>query len=150
MAQRAMASAQASASDIFFQVTTAANFRNNAIRQAELKARQGRAPAYLYQLNWETPVEGGKWKAPHALEIGMVFDNVAKSESMSGTGPEAQKVADQMSAAWLAFAKTGKPGWPAYDVTSRPTMIFNVTSAVVNDPDAEDRLVLSKLPPRVP
>jgi para-nitrobenzyl esterase len=141
---------QASASDLFFKITTAANFRNNAQRQAELKSRQGRAPAFLYQLDWETPVDNGKWKAPHALELGMVFDNVAKSASMSGTGEDAQKVADQMSAAWLAFAKTGNPGWPAYDAATRSTMVFNVTSAVVNDPDKEERLILSKLPPRVP
>ncbi|MGH8177745.1 MAG: carboxylesterase/lipase family protein, partial [Steroidobacter sp.] len=140
----------ATASDLFFTITTARNFRNNAIRQAELKSQQGKAPAFLYQLNWETPVEDGKWKAPHALEIGMVFDNVAKSESMSGISAEAQKVADHMSSAWLAFAKTGNPGWPAYDSTARSTMVFNFDSKVVNDPDRNLRLLLSKLPPRVP
>ena len=141
---------QAKASDVFFTVTTARNFRNGAIRQAELKSQQGAAPAFLYELDWETPVEGGKWKAPHALEIGMVFDNVAKSGSMSGTGPEAQKVADQMSAAWLAFAKTGNPGWPAYDTKRRATMVFNVSSKVVDDHNREQRLLLSKLPARTP
>jgi para-nitrobenzyl esterase len=138
----------ATASDLFFTITTARNFRNGAIRQAELKSQQGAAPAFLYQLDWETPVEGGKWKAPHALEIGMVFDNVAKSASMSGTGPEAQKVADQMSAAWLAFAKTGNPGWPAYDTKRRATMVFNVTSKVVDDHQGQERTLLAKLPPR--
>ena len=141
---------QAKASDVFFTITTARNFRNGAIRQAELKSQQGAAPAFLYELDWETPVEGGKWKAPHALEIGMVFDNVAKSGSMSGTGPEAQKVADQMSAAWLAFAKTGNPGWPAYDTKRRATMVFNVSSKVVDDHNREQRLLLSKLPARTP
>jgi para-nitrobenzyl esterase len=141
---------QASASDVFFTITTARNFRNNAIRQAELKSQQGAAPAFLYELDWETPVEGGKWKAPHALEIGMVFDNVAKSASMSGTGPEAQKVADQMSAAWLAFAKTGNPGWPAYDTKRRATMVFDVTAKVVDDHNGQERALLSKLPPRTP
>jgi para-nitrobenzyl esterase len=138
----------ASASDLFFTVTTARNFRNNALRQAELKAQQGTAPAFMYQLNWETPVEGGKWKSPHALEIGMVFDNVAKSAAMSGVSPEAQKVADHMSAAWLNFAKTGDPGWPAYHAATRATMIFDVESRVVQDPDRELRVLLAKLPPR--
>lgn len=138
----------ASASDLFFTVTTARNFRNNAMRHAELKRQQGKAPAFLYQLNWETPVEGGKWKSPHALEIGMVFDNVAKSEAMSGISPQAQKVADQMSAAWLRFAKTGDPGWAPYDALRRATMLFDVESRVVDDPDRELRLLLSQLPPR--
>lgn len=139
---------RATASDVFFMVTTARNFRNSAILQAERKSAQKAAPAFMYQLNWETPVEGGKWKSPHALEIGMVFDNVAKSESMSGTGPEAQKVADHMSAAWIAFAKTGNPGWPAYDTANRATMIFDVDSKLVNDPDRAERELMSKLPPR--
>ena len=78
----------------------------------------------------------------------MVFDNVAKSEAMSGISPEAQRVADQMSAAWLRFAKTGDPGWPAYDGAKRATMIFNVESRVVQDPDRDLRILLSKLPPR--
>lgn len=141
---------QASASDLFFTVTTARNFRNNAIRQAELKSKQGAAPAFLYELDWETPVDGGKWKAPHALDIGMIFDNVARSESMSGTSADAQKVSDAMSAAWLAFARTGNPGWPAYDAQKRATMVFDVQSKVVNDPHSEERKLLSKLPARAP
>jgi para-nitrobenzyl esterase len=141
---------QAKPSDVFFTITTARNFRNGAIRQAELKSQAGAAPPFLYELDWETPVEGGKWKAPHALEIGMVFDNVAKSGSMSGTSPEAQKVADQMSAAWLAFAKSGNPGWPAYDTKRRATMVFNATSKVVDDHNGQERALLGKLPPRTP
>jgi para-nitrobenzyl esterase len=141
---------KASASDVFFTVTTAHNFLNGAIKQAELKSQLGAAPAFLYELDWETPVDGGKWKAPHALDIGMIFDNVAKSGSMSGTGADAQKVADQMSAAWLAFAKTGNPGWPAYDTKRRATMVFDVNSKVVDDPNREQRRLLAKLPPRVP
>ena len=137
----------ATASDVFFRVTTEQAFRNPAIRQAELKSAAGRAPAYVYQLVWETPVDSGKWKAPHALDIGMVFDNVQKSESMSGTGPEAQKIADQMSDAWLAFARSGNPGWPAYDAKTRATMIFDVESKIVNDPNSEDRALFGKLAP---
>jgi para-nitrobenzyl esterase len=136
----------AKASDIFFTVSTVRNFRNAAIKQAELKSRQGAAPAFLYELVWETPVEGGKWKAPHALDVGMVFDNVAKSESMSGIGADQQKIADQMSDAWLKFARTGNPGWPAYDTTKRTSMVFDLQSKVVNDFKREERELLAKLP----
>ncbi len=138
----------AKASDVFFTVSTVRNFRNSAIKQAELKSMQGSAPAFLYELVWQTPVEGGKWKAPHALEIGMVFDNVAKSESMSGLGTDQQKIADQMSDAWIKFARTGNPGWPAYDTTKRASMVFDVQSKVVNDFNRDERLLLSKLPSR--
>ena len=55
------------------------------------------------------PGGGGKWQSPHSLDLPFVFDNVAKSESMVGGGDGARALADQMSAAWLAFARTGNP-----------------------------------------
>jgi para-nitrobenzyl esterase len=47
-----------------------------------------------------------------------------------------------MSDAWLAFARTGDPGWPAYDATTRATQVFDLESAVVNDPLSDVRKVL--------
>ncbi len=140
---------QASASDLYFQITTERGMGLGSITLAERKSEQGRAPAFLYRLEWETPIEGGRLRTPHALDLPMVFDNVAKSDSVIGTGAtEAQKVADSMSSAWLAFAHTGKPDakglpyWPPYDQKARATMIFNVTSKIVNDPDSELHKIL--------
>jgi para-nitrobenzyl esterase len=133
------------APELFFTATTDAGFLNRSIELADRKAEQAGAPVYFYSLWWNTPVDGGKWMAPHALEIGMVFDNVAKSESMSGIGPEQQKIADEMSEAWLAFAKTGNPNhagipeWPAYSPDNRAMMIFNNETSVMIDPHGEQR-----------
>lgn len=132
-------------SDIYFTASTEAGFRSRAVAQAERKTAQGGAPAYMYLLTWETPVMGGKWKSPHALEIGMVFDNVAKSESMSGVGPVQQRIADGMSDAWLRFAKSGDPGWPAYSPPRRATMVFDAQSQVVNAPREAERVMFSRL-----
>ncbi len=129
-------------SDIFFTATTDQRFRRNAILQAERKAAQaksGGAPVYMYLFEWETPVNGGKWKAPHSIEHAFVFDNVAKSASMVGSGPDQQKIADAMSSAWIRFARTGDASWPAYTPETRATMVFNVTPKVVNDPHAPER-----------
>jgi len=77
----------------------------------------------------------------------MVFDNVAKSESMSGIGEEQQKIADMMSEAWLAFARTGNPNhaglpaWPQYNNEERPVMLFDLTPQVVNDPHGPQRKI---------
>ena len=55
---------------------------------------------------------------------------------MVGTGPELQPLADRVSGAWLAFARTGNPShpgipqWPAYNATERPTMHINNEWAV--------------------
>jgi para-nitrobenzyl esterase len=138
---------KASPSELFFSITSTRGFRTRAWAQAERKAALGAAPAYLYQLDWETPVDGGKWKSPHALEIGFVFDNVAKSESMSGVGREQQKLADAMSSAWLRFARTGNPGWPAYEPKRRATMVFDTRSRVENDWGRAERLLFADVPP---
>ncbi|HEX5264358.1 MAG TPA: carboxylesterase family protein, partial [Phenylobacterium sp.] len=122
--------------------TTATGMWGNSLTLAERKAAQKAAPAWMYMLTWETPVSHGRLRSPHALEIPLVFDNVEKARNFVGRGDEPQAVADQMSAAWLAFARTGDPGWPAYDATTRTTKLFNVESRIVNDPLSEVRKVL--------
>jgi para-nitrobenzyl esterase len=133
-------------SDIYFTASTEARFRRRAYLQAERKAAQGGAPAFMYLFAWETPVDGGKWKAPHSVEHAMVFDNVAKSASMVGAGPDQQKVADAVSSAWIRFAKTGDPGWAAYKPDTRTTMVFDVASKPVNDPRRAERMLFEAIP----
>jgi para-nitrobenzyl esterase len=142
----------ATPSDIYFAVTTDRMMRMNAITQAERKAAQG-TPAYMYLFGWQTPVLGGKLKSPHAIELAFVFDNVNTQTGMIGTGVDLQPLADKVSAAWAAFARTGNPShpgipkWPAYDTTSRATMVFNDECKVENDPGRDERLAMSVLPP---
>lgn len=116
---------------------------------AERKAAQNAAPAYMYFLTWETPVNQGALRSPHTLDMPLMFDNVEKSIPLVGSGIEAQQMADQMSSAWVAFAKTGNPNtkeipeWPVYDANKRATMIFNLESKVVNDPNDTIRKILA-------
>jgi para-nitrobenzyl esterase len=142
---------QASASDLYFAVTTDRWFGASSIVLAERKAAQGAAGAYLYRLEFETPVE--RLRSPHALDLALMFDNVAKSASLLGAASaDAQKVADQMAGAWIAFAHTGSPNatglpsWPRYDPRARSTMLFNVASRAVNDPYSDERQLIAALP----
>ena len=143
----------ATPSDLFFAIATDKAMREGAWQQAERKARQEAAPVWLYELDWITPVDGAKWGSPHSLDLAMVFDNVALSASMVGTGPEAQAVADQMSAAWLAFARAGNPNnpripnWRSYRPADRATMVFDVQSRVVSDFRGDERTLLASLKP---
>jgi para-nitrobenzyl esterase len=123
-------------------VGTAVGMWAGSIKLAERKAAQKAAPVWMYMLTWETPVAKGRLRTPHALEIPLVFDNVEKARNFVGRGDEPQVVADQMSDAWLAFAKTGDPGWPAYEPAARQTMLFDVASTVVSDPLSAVRKVL--------
>jgi para-nitrobenzyl esterase len=118
------------------------------VLQAERKAAQNAAPVYVYLLAWETPVDGGRLRSHHALDLPLVFDNIESSRSMVGPGPDPQKVADQMSAAWIAFAHSGNPNtnglpqWAPYDLRTRATMIFDLNSHIQNDPYSEIRRIL--------
>jgi para-nitrobenzyl esterase len=134
------------APELYFMAGADNRFFRGSVTVADRKAAQNAAPVYFYHLDWETPVMGGKRYVPHALDIGMVFDNVAKSESMSGPpGPEPQAIADQMSESWLAFAKTGNPNnknvpdWPPYTQDQRNMMVFRTTPGVEVDIRAEER-----------
>jgi para-nitrobenzyl esterase len=122
--------------------------------EAERRAVQPKASehTWVYQLDWPSPVDGGKWKAHHGLDVPLVFDSCPLVPEMVGTGPDAQRVADQMSEALLAFARTGNPNtpaipkWPTYDLKQRPTMLFDVNSKVVDDPRGDERRMFEKVP----
>jgi para-nitrobenzyl esterase len=57
-------------------------------------------------------------------------------------------MARQIAGAWVAFARTGNPDckeiphWPAYDASTRATMVFDTRSKVVNDPNGSVRQIL--------
>ena len=141
----------ATPSDLFFAISTARRVRQQAWLQAERKAAQGAAPVWLYELDWPTPVEGGKWRSPHSLDLAFVFDNVAKSESMVGPARDAQPMADRMSAAWIAFARTGnpqvqgQPAWAPFKPPQRATMVFDVKQRVADDFRGDERALLASL-----
>src|SRR6266852_3962870 len=131
--------------DILLAIATDRTMRIDSIRLAKRKAAQNAAPVYMYMFAWETPVLGGRLKAPHALEIPFVFDTLAVS-AIAGDGPERFLLAERMSKAWLAFARSGDPNhaglpkWPAYSIKERATMIFDNECTVEHDPQREERL----------
>jgi para-nitrobenzyl esterase len=109
--------------------------REAANRVAELKARQHAAPAFVYVLEWEI---NPTLRTPRGADVSLAFDNVNVSAAISA-GKGAQQVADQLSGAWIAFARSGKPDtpqiphWPSYTLQQRGNLVFNERSRVVND-----------------
>ena len=117
---------------------------------AKRKADQRGAPAFAYRFDWETPEGGGHMRSPHTIEIQFVFNNIKIAGPLISKMPEAYALADKVSAAWVAFARTGDPNtpalpkWPAYSATSRDTMLFNNESRMEQDPDRGPRLVMEQ------
>jgi len=137
--------------DVYFAASTAGRSWKAAIIQAEERARAG-APAWVYQLDWRSPKDGGIWGAPHTLDIPLVFGNLDAPGVITGSGPEAVAMSERLADAFIAFARTGNPNtsslpnWPAYDLTQRQTMVFDNVSRLENDPRGAERQLFNKVP----
>jgi carboxylesterase 2/para-nitrobenzyl esterase len=128
----------ASAGDLLAAIQTDWYWRIPAIRLADAHTKHSPA-TWMYEFAWRSPQFGGLLGACHSLEITFVFDTLGcKTEALLGPNPP-QQLADAMHAAWVAFASSGDPGWPRYDLSRRETMRFDTTSQVVDDPLARER-----------
>jgi para-nitrobenzyl esterase len=124
-------------------------YRINAVRQAELKAAQNAAPVWMYWFGWKTPVLDGRPLAYHCQDLAFWFDNIDLAAQATGGTDDARDLAAKMSAALVAFARSGNPGhqglppWAPFDSERRAMMVFENGRAVVrNDPDREARAAL--------
>jgi para-nitrobenzyl esterase len=142
-----------SPSAIHFYIASYSMMGAGSVTIAERKAALGRAPAYLYRFDWETPVYDGKLISPHGLEMPMVFDNVERGGTgLTGGGEDAKRLAAKMSEAWISFAGTGNPNskksglprWEPYDSAKRAVMIFNNQCEIVHDPLKAQRTIFER------
>lgn len=137
----------ASPSDLYFLIASDHRYGAPVMKIAERRAALNRGPVYLYYFRWETPVEGGRLKSPHTVEIPFVFDNLQASR-LTASSPDAPALADKVSSAWIAFARSGNPDtgkwphWPAFNLNERPTMVIDTESRVENDPLHEQRIAM--------
>lgn len=112
------------------------------------EAQAPHAPVFMYRFDFGTPMLG----AAHALELPFVWNTIDGPFAQLLLGPDPSAVrplADAMHRAWASFIKTGTPAttpmWPAYDTTTRATMLFDRTSTLANDPASELRQMWSAL-----
>jgi para-nitrobenzyl esterase len=146
--------------DVFFSATTDSRSWRGQVIEADRRAEQyeatrstsSAAPTYVFQFDWPTPIDGGRWRAHHGLDVPFIFDNSAITPSMVGTGAEQLQLAELMSRSWIAFAKKGNPNvsglplWPAYDLKRRATMVFNAETKLVDDPRGNERRLFGQVP----
>ena len=112
-----------------------------ALKTARLKADQHGAPVYNYLFAWDTPIHGGFAMSYHCSEIPFVFNNIQLSPAAYIGGKEAKKLENQISKAWVSFARSGNPNhedlplWPAFSRKNGNTMIFGANSEVKREFD---------------
>lgn len=137
--------------DLYLIMASDATFRAGILLEGERKAEQTQTEVYQYYFTWRSPVREGKLRTYHTLEIPFVFDNVDACKSMTGSGADRLPLADKMSKAWVAFARTGNPNhpglpnWVAYDNVRRATMVFNDECVILNDPYGSEQRLLRSL-----
>ncbi|MEV4315571.1 carboxylesterase family protein [Actinocrispum sp. NPDC049592] len=123
------------------------------LRIADGHVTHGTNPVYTYLFTWESPVHGGKYGATHILDSPFWFNNV-DAAPITGDGPDRRALADRMSKALIAFARTGNPNhsglphWPAYRIGDRPTMVIDTTCELRLDPYGAEREVLTQVSAR--
>ena len=131
----------ASPVDVLSFVSTDARMRYGSIRLAELKDKGTASPVFQYFFTYEL---GGR--AGHGYEIAFVFDNLGHASASRAA------LVEQMSEAWLAFARDGDPGhpgipkWPSFSPPERATMVFGRDGAVLEeDPSGPARELWDRL-----
>ena len=122
-------------------------FRLPMLRMAEARSGRG-AATWVYLFTRQSPVQGGRLGAAHAMDIPFVFGTIDAPQvaKLIGDGPERAPLSRAMQDAWLAFARrgdpshTGLPSWPAWDGARRATLIFDQPCRLEDDPLSEERL----------
>jgi para-nitrobenzyl esterase len=133
-----------SPSNLYFRMSTDRGARRNAAKQAELQLANRKTDVYVYYFQWNTPLLGGKLGAFHTADLPLEMRLVLF--------PESERLSQQLSGAWAAFARNGNPSqkgltWPAYTIEQRATMMFDVAGAgATNDPAHDERIMLKDLP----
>jgi para-nitrobenzyl esterase len=119
--------------------------RMDSIKIAERKIEGGKAPVYMYLFAWESPALNGILKSCHTLDLPFVFSNIESTSGVLGDSNNCLTLANRMSSAWAAFARSGNPNhqgipsWSSYTTKNRATMIFDTVCRAVNDPYCEER-----------
>ena len=121
----------APALELFHRIVTAARSWRGQVEEAEARARAG-APAFVYQLDFE--------QAKHTDDIGLSFG------TMPDPTPAQRAMSDTVMDAYVRFARTGDPGWPAYTLDQRETMVFDTQSRVTSDPRRWERELFARVP----
>ena len=136
--------------EVLIAATTAGRSWRAAVIEAEERAKAG-APAWVYQLDFPGTLANGRQGPFHTADIPLAFDNVEAPGSRT-RGPGAQAVADQMSEAFIALARSGDPNhaglprWDRYELPRRQTLLVDVQSRMADDPRGDERAFFSAIP----
>ncbi|MFH8497770.1 carboxylesterase/lipase family protein [Streptomyces coeruleorubidus] len=135
----------ATAGELYERVQTDWLFNMPSLHLAEAQ-RAGGGRAHVYELTWPAPGNGGALGACHGLDIPLLFGTFGADLGLllfGGTEPsaEAEALSSRFRQSWTAFARTGDPGWPAYEDSERLVQVLDAEPAVRAYPEERSRRV---------
>lgn len=132
------------------RLDTDMTFRRGAWLQADRRAARAAssgpasAPTWHYLWRAPSPAWGGRYGAPHGVDIGPSLHDIRLG--LNGPSETQRQLAKVMSSAWVSFAASGDPNnpatpeWPPYTVPRRSTLVIDSDrQAAEDDPRAAQR-----------
>jgi para-nitrobenzyl esterase len=118
-------------------------FRMPSLRLADAHLAGG-GRAHVYELTLPAPGSGGIFGACHGVDIPLLFGtyhadlgNVLFGDA--DITDDVRALSSHFRTAWISFASTGDPGWPAYDAQQRLVQILDVQPQVTKYPEEQSR-----------
>lgn len=120
---------EATPGELFERVQTDWLFNMPSLHLAEAQV-QGGGRAHVYELTWAAPGGGGGMGACHGLDIPLLFGTFQADLGQllfAGTGAtaEGEELSSRFRESWTAFARTGDPGWPAFETGRRLVQVLD-------------------------
>ncbi|MEU0008363.1 carboxylesterase family protein [Streptomyces sp. NPDC006314] len=133
----------ASPAELYERVQTDWLFGMPSLHLAEAQLAGG-GRSHVYELTWPAP--GSVLGACHGLDIPLLFGTFgADLGGLLFPGGRPTSEAEHLSAfirrSWTAFARTGDPGWPAYDTRTRPVQVLDAEPKVTPYPEEKSRRI---------
>lgn len=130
------------------RLLTAEEYGMPCQRIAEGHAARG-AKVFRYRLAYPAPGGPFRGHTPHAFDTPFAFDhlNLPGLSAFFGLSAKDQPMADAMHMAVVNFVRSGRPSaptlpeWRPYTPDLRDTMVLDRASALVADPDRDERLI---------
>ncbi len=123
----------------FVAMVSDALVRMPTMWMAEAHVRAG-GRTWMYDLAWR----GAPLGAAHGADVAFTFGDGTSRFAARFLGspppPGFAPLSERIRRAWTAFAATGDPGWPRFDLDHRRTRIWDDTPSVADDPLAASRL----------
>ncbi|MFI6154689.1 carboxylesterase/lipase family protein [Kitasatospora sp. NPDC051170] len=119
-------------------------FRMPSLHLAEANSAAG-GRSYLFELALPAAGLGGVLGACHGLDIPLAFGTLdaPSARRFLGDPPPAAavEVSRQLRSAWVSFATTGDPGWPAHEENGQLTRVLDAETRTARYPEQAARAI---------